>query len=115
MPLLDSYELGSRLVCQAEANPSPAYRWKDIETSSIVDGYEIIIMKNVKEHDAEYWYVCVVENWVSGYKRSVSSGITIKIKGMITLKYSFKKIIFTYSVFMAWYYLILSISLHLEL
>lgn len=112
--MLDSYEPGSRLVCQADANPSPAYRWKDIETSSIVDGIEIIIRKNVKEHDAEYLYVCVVENWVGGYKRSVSSGFTVKIKGIIILKYGFTKIIFTYTVLWQ-YYSTPSILLLLEL
>ena len=83
MPVLDSYEPGCRLVCRADANPSPDYRWKDTDTSSIVDGSEITIRKNVKEHDAEYLYVCVAENIVRGYKRSASSEFSVKIKGMI--------------------------------
>lgn len=87
MPVLDSYEPGCRLVCRADANPSPDYRWKDQETSSIVDGSEITIVKNVKEHDTEYLYVCVAENSVRGNKLSATTGFIVKIKGMETFEY----------------------------
>lgn len=74
------YEVGERLVCWADGNPTPTYEWTEIETNKTI--HEPIL--TIDDHmisDKNHSFRCTAFNSVAVIGRPITATVTFKVRG----------------------------------
>lgn len=74
------YEVGDRLVCWANGNPTPTYEWLEIETNRTIGG-SVLTIEDHMTSDKNHSFRCSAYNLVAGIGRPITETVIFKIKG----------------------------------
>ena len=61
--LRSSYQVGARLVCSADGNPPPTYKWKNLVTGSITEGPVLGVLRDEASSHALF-FQCQATNHI---------------------------------------------------
>ena len=80
-----TYEVGDSLMCSADGNPAPTYKWTQIEYGSDVertfDGPILVIHKAMLS-DVQIHLQCTARNYVNGQWTNISENIVFTVTGL---------------------------------
>lgn len=74
-----SYEYGDIILCRAEGNPAPDYKWISSTNSVFINGSSLTISSDHMAPGDTYSYQCIAVNSKSGTHTSKVINITIDI------------------------------------
>lgn len=67
-------------MCLAKGNPTPIYKWLDIDTYKTIQG-SVLTIKDYMMSDQNHDFRCTAENIVAGNRRQITATVTFTVTG----------------------------------
>src|SRR6218665_3532461 len=79
-PIRAIYEVGDRLICSADGNPSPTYQWTETGTNRVRDG-PILILDETMSLSQILTFKCTATNTLAAENKKVADFVTFVVAG----------------------------------
>ncbi len=80
------YKVGDRIVCSANGNPKPSYKWMDTETNITIHASDLTI-SDYMSSDKNHSFKCTAYNTVNGVTKQASLTVTFTVTSEVYLFY----------------------------
>ena len=74
------YEVGDRLMCSADGNPSPTFQWTETGANRVIDG-PILTIDETMPLMQNLTFKCTATNTVAGASKEISDVATFIVTG----------------------------------
>lgn len=81
-PTRTVYEVGDRLVCSADGNSAPTFKWTETGTNRVIDGPILVVDETMSLRQLILLtFKCTAANTLAGTNKEITDSVTFVVEG----------------------------------